>query len=125
MTVFFGPSKRTRTPFALGWRPSPASITPAPTSSSLKRVIASTSASSGSWPASDLGSPFTNTITRISISFDLRSLAGSLQPRRTAVAWIDTTGEDFFGHLGVRARRAPPGARAAADDLDLTRGTPG
>ena len=39
MTVRFAPENLTRAPFELGWRPSPASITPALTSSSLNLPI--------------------------------------------------------------------------------------
>ena len=55
MTVRSRPSKRTLAPFEVGCRPSPASITPALTSSSLYLVIASSSSVLGITPASDSG----------------------------------------------------------------------
>ena len=53
ITVRFAPENRTRAPFELGWSPSPASITPAFTSSSLNLPISARSFSSGSTPASE------------------------------------------------------------------------
>ena len=47
ITVRLSPENRTRAPFELGWSPSPASITPAFTSSSLNLPIAVSSFSSG------------------------------------------------------------------------------
>jgi hypothetical protein len=43
MTVFLPPAKRTRLPLLLGWSPSPASMMPALTSSSLNLPISSNS----------------------------------------------------------------------------------
>jgi len=60
------PAKRTRLPLALGCKPSPASITPALTSSSLKSPIALSSASLGITPASESLVALTITITRMS-----------------------------------------------------------
>ena len=52
VTVRLPPSKRTLAPLALGCRPSPASMTPALTSSSLNRVIAASSSVLGILPCS-------------------------------------------------------------------------
>src|SRR5262245_16665220 len=53
ITVRLAPEKRTRLPFELGWSPSPASITPALTSSSLNLPISARSCSLGMTPASE------------------------------------------------------------------------
>ena len=68
MTVRSRPSKRTLAPLEVGCRPSPASITPALTSSSLYFVIASSSAVVGISPASDSRLPGTRTMKRIAAS---------------------------------------------------------
>src|SRR4051812_31083081 len=68
MTVFLFPSNRTRAPLELAWRPSPASITPAFTSSSLNFPIAVRIFSSGSTPASESLFAFTITMNRIVVS---------------------------------------------------------
>ena len=68
MTVLSPPSKRTRAPLEVGCRPSPASMTPALTSSSLYLVIASSSSVLGMTPASDSGLPGTMTMKRIAAS---------------------------------------------------------
>src|SRR5262245_63979286 len=65
MIVFFPPEKRTRFPFLLGRRPSPASMTPALTSSSLNLPMSLNSFSEGSIPASEFFVAFTITMTRI------------------------------------------------------------
>ncbi len=54
-----------RAPFALGWIPSPASMTPAFTISSLNRPIAVISSLLGSTPASVFLSARTNIMNRI------------------------------------------------------------
>jgi hypothetical protein len=68
VTVRASPSKWTRTPRELGCRPSPASITPASTSSSLKRPMAASSSSPGMTPASLSSVAFTITMTFIAAS---------------------------------------------------------
>src|SRR6185503_9527701 len=68
MTVVFPPAKRTRAPFELGCRPSPACMIPAWTSSSLYFPMSVRSFSSGSTPASDCSLALMMTMTRIVIS---------------------------------------------------------
>ena len=53
ITVRLAPENLTRAPFELGWRPSPASMTPALTSSSLNLPISASSFSFGRTPASE------------------------------------------------------------------------
>jgi hypothetical protein len=65
MTVLSRPDNLTRFPLEVGWRPSPASMTPAFTSSSLNFPISLRTCSPGIWPASDSLLAFTITITRI------------------------------------------------------------
>src|SRR5580765_9032071 len=65
MTVRSVPENRTRLPLELGWRPSPASMTPAFTSSSLYFPMSVSNFSVGICPASDSLLAFTITITRI------------------------------------------------------------
>src|SRR5829696_3697313 len=93
ITVRLSPSKRTRAAFDVGWRPSPASITPALTSSSLKLPMSVSSFSSGISPRSLLSSPGTSTMTRIGFSSDRglyvgveRALAKSTRPRNLSEA---------------------------------------
>src|SRR5262249_33915726 len=62
----------TRTPLELGCSPSPASMTPALTSSSLYRPITVSISSLGSTPASDSEVAFTSTITRIVVLLTYR-----------------------------------------------------
>src|SRR5207302_4252113 len=64
-TVRLLPSKRTRLALDVGCSPSPESITPAFTSSSLNFVIFSRSSRLGITPASDSALPGTRTMTRI------------------------------------------------------------
>jgi hypothetical protein len=59
------PEKCIRLPLALGCRPSPASGTPALTSSSLNLPVAASNSVLGIWPASDGFVAFTITMTRI------------------------------------------------------------
>ena len=68
MTVRLGPSNWTRAPFELGCRPSPASMMPAFTSSSLYFIIAVSSSSLGMMPASLSLVALTITINRIVVS---------------------------------------------------------
>ena len=68
-TVRLPPENLTRRPLALGCRPSPPSITPALTSSSLYLPIAVSSASLGIVPASLFFVAFTITMTFIVVSF--------------------------------------------------------
>src|SRR6202042_1539041 len=66
-TVRCEPENLTRLAFDVGVRPSPASITPAFTRSSLNFIILATSSWLGIVPASEFLSPGTNTITRIAL----------------------------------------------------------
>src|SRR5438445_3638698 len=75
-TVRLSPRKVTRAPFALVCRPSPASITPALTRSSLNLPIAANSFSLGIAPASDCCVDLTITMKRMSILL-LDELAGA------------------------------------------------
>ena len=61
--------KWTRTPFELGWSPSPLTITPAAASSSLYFCIALNSSTLGILPASLFAFAFTMTRNRIVVSF--------------------------------------------------------
>jgi hypothetical protein len=65
ITVRLAPENRTRLPRVVGCRPSPASITPALTSCSLKLPMAASNSSLGITPASDSWLAFTMTITRM------------------------------------------------------------
>src|SRR5258706_9968143 len=71
MTVRLAPENRTRAPFELGCSPSPASITPAFTSSSLNFPIAARSFSSGITPASESLLALTMIMNRIVFSVGL------------------------------------------------------
>src|SRR2546425_10220354 len=88
MTVRSLPLKRTFAPLEVGCRPSPASITPDLTSSSLYFVIASRSSVLGISPASDSGLPGTRTMKRIGVS--LWWMGWFLPARRTRSVEIDT-----------------------------------
>src|SRR5687767_11092663 len=107
MTVLWLPEKRTRLPLELGWRPSPASMTPAFTSSSLYLPMSARIFSLGIWPASDSLLALTITMTLIGLlllalaagrtclanrRFDHRFLRG----RRTTTCPIDTRDAFFF-----------------------------
>src|SRR5688572_29899578 len=109
ITARVEPSKRTRLPFDVGWRPSPASIRPAFDSCSLKLPISRRSFSFGITPASEFLSALTSTMTFMT---DLlvsslpgparagRPRAGRSRPspsRRTVTAGIDTRLEIFRG----------------------------
>jgi len=63
------PENLTRAPLELGWSPSPASITPAFTNSSLNLPISVNSCAFGMTPASDSFVAFTMTMNRISTSY--------------------------------------------------------
>src|SRR5262245_57081021 len=65
VTAFVPPENRTRLPLLLGCSPSPASMTPAFTSSSLKFPISRSSFSLGITPASEFFVALMSTITRI------------------------------------------------------------
>ena len=69
MTVRLSPENLTRAPFELGCSPSPASIMPALTSSSLYLPISVRICSSGITPASESLVAFTITMNRIVVSF--------------------------------------------------------
>src|SRR5919112_1146083 len=66
MTLRSLPENTTREPAELGCKPSPASITPAFTSSSLKAIISLSSCSLGISPASLCTVALTRTMTRMS-----------------------------------------------------------
>src|SRR5262249_38364127 len=68
ITVRLVPSKRTRLPLELACSPSPASMTPAFTNSSLNLPIAARISGPGRTPASDSLLAFTMTMTRIVVS---------------------------------------------------------
>src|SRR5436309_2598433 len=68
ITVRFAPENRTRTPFELAWSPSPASMMPAFTSSSLYFPISARSFWPGRTPASESLLALTITMTRIGTS---------------------------------------------------------
>jgi hypothetical protein len=89
MTVRFGPSKATRLPCDDGFRPSPAFMMPALTSSSLNLPMASSSSVVGMMPASLSFVAFTRTITRIVSSPVLRRPTASLLKRRTSGGGTD------------------------------------
>src|SRR5262245_58582529 len=74
----------TRLPFELGCRPSPASMTPAFTSCSLKLPISVKSFLFGICPASDSSLAFTSTITRMAASVYV-SVTCSLQAPYTNI----------------------------------------
>jgi membrane-bound lytic murein transglycosylase B len=65
MVVFLPPENRTRLPSLLGWSPSPASMMPAFTSSSLNLPMSASSFSLGITPASEFFVALTITMTRI------------------------------------------------------------
>src|SRR5262249_35469392 len=100
VTVRFAPSNLTRAPLELGWRPSPASMTPALTSSSLYLPIAARSSRLGSTPASDSLLAFTSTMNRIVSSFCRQVERGDPESTRPIPA----------GVLEGRGRTAPPSA---------------
>src|SRR5262245_40664169 len=117
MTVRFVPENRTRLPFELGWRPSPASMMPALTSSSLKFPMSVSSFWSGSTPASEALSAFTITRTRIvrSPSAFEWSTGSRLRARwaGSAGSTLTTNGPGRIRHDPVRSRqksstRPPP-----------------
>src|SRR5215212_7945277 len=96
MTVRFGPSKATRLPLADGCNPSPASMMPALTSSSLYLPIASSSSVEGMRPASLSSVALTITITRIVRSPLIhRGHVASLLRRRTSFGEIDIPPKRF------------------------------
>src|SRR5918997_2541767 len=104
MTVFCVPSNLTRLPFELGCSPSPASITPAFTSSSLNFPISVNIFSPGSTPASETAFALIITITLIS-SLSLKVILTSLfEPALKPALYIhderagaeSTRGENFF-----------------------------
>src|SRR5215208_6103757 len=96
MTVRLGPSKATRLPLADGCKPSPASMMPALTSSSLYLPIASSNSVEGIRPASLSAVAFTITITRIGCSPLIhRGHTASLLRRRTSFGKIDIPPKRF------------------------------
>ncbi len=80
-TVRFAPANLTRAPFELGWRPSPASITPAFISSSLNRPISVRSCSDGRTPASESLLALTRIMNRIVVSSCLNCLYSDIEQR--------------------------------------------
>src|SRR4029077_7790728 len=101
MTVRSLPLKRTFAPLEVGCRPSPASITPDLTSSSLYFVIAPRISVLGISPASDSGLPGTRTMKRIGVS--LWWMGWFLPARRTRSAEIDTARNFFIDVRGPAA----------------------
>src|ERR1700754_1192117 len=83
MTVFLPPENRTRLPLLLGCRPSPASMMPAFTSSSLNLPMSANSFSLGITPASEFLLALTITMTRIVV---LLLGLGRFRPRVTVSA---------------------------------------
>src|SRR5580692_7566894 len=111
--VGLAPVKVMRLPLELGWRPSPASITPALTSSSLNLPMLVRSSVLGRTPASDSLLALTNTMQRIVVSpfsfcWSRVSVVDpcSLLRRRTWTDMIDMVWEFFcglyFSHAWVR-----------------------
>src|SRR5439155_3515034 len=126
ITVRFVPSKRTRTPFELGWSPSPASITPAFTSSSLNLPMSVRIFLSGRAPASESLFALTITMNRIVLSpsdlegFSPRSTITTNEGRRNRHAVLEMSSRrklraadqlgclDRFRKLGERRRGSLP-----------------
>jgi hypothetical protein len=103
ITVFLPAEKRTRFPLLLGRRPSPASMMPAFTSSSLNLPMSASSFSLGITPASEFLVALTITITRIVVlllGLEEALVGGdhrrSLSARRTSVCEIDSPGILFL-----------------------------
>src|SRR6185295_2700317 len=106
-TVLLSPENRTRAPFELGWSPSPASMMPAFTSSSLNCPISVSNFSLGRTPASVSWLAFRMIMNRIVVApsgcgfgagLPRRLSAGSaraLSRRRTRAGEIDTADESF------------------------------
>ena len=109
-------SNRTRAPFELGSRPSPASITPAFTSSSLYAPISASSCSVGS-------TPFSRVLVALDDHHEAHRwspsrvgnggrpsgrLGPALRTRRTSLARIDTTPQDLSAEPRHRHVREPP-----------------
>src|SRR5439155_21743900 len=101
--VRFAPENLTRAPFELGCSPSPASITPAFTSSSLYFPIAARSFSSGITPASESLLALTMIMNRIVFSVGLE--AGS------------PDGVDRMKTLALTVRRTRPGEIDSLNEL--------
>src|SRR5437870_6061837 len=130
ITVRLLPENLTRAPFELGWSPSPASSTPAFTSSSLNFPISVRSCSLGITPASESLLAFTITKTLIVISpcdfvfktgFPVASTGGTraLLQRRIRNSHIDTQAHYFSDVLLMRlvgriARRSTGGSERPA-----------
>jgi hypothetical protein len=108
MTVRRGPSNATRLPCDEGLRPSPASMMPALTSSSLYLPIASNSSAVsvvGEMPFSLSSVAFTNTITRIVCPLLRAGLIDLASGRRTGFSEIDIVLQ-FLRRSRRRARMA-------------------
>src|SRR5262245_20789504 len=117
MTVRFDPSNRTRAPLELGCSPSPASITPALTSSSLNLPMSSRTFSCGRTPDSDSLLALTMTMNRMFV-LPVRVGSRAREPNRfvssPASIW---TSNDIPGD-----RHAAPSffdARKSSESLDL------
>src|SRR6478609_4386399 len=93
------PLNTMRLPLELGCSPSPASITPAFTSASLKFIISRKSRSLGILPDSESLLALTNTITFIVVLLFVRAMLALLK-RRTAWAAIDSA-LDFLTRRGL------------------------
>src|SRR5215471_6316521 len=123
MTVRCAPLNRTRLALEVGVSPSPASITPAFTSSSLNFIILPISSALGIVPASEFLSPGTSTITRIFVLLaEGRGFQGLIAPSDMATneAGQDRHGVRLFlagpcertaGARAVRSPSAPPNAK--------------
>src|SRR3977135_2523202 len=118
VTVRSLPEYLMRAPFELGCRPSPASMTPAFTISSLNLPMAVSNSVLGMTPASLFLSAFTITMNRI-VTLHLISVrqAGcepALVNKTTGVLWHRHVLGNYFGNNcgapGAAPRGAPPGA---------------
>src|SRR6185295_1831249 len=105
-----GPENLTRTPWELGCKPSPASMTPAFTSSSLKLPMSVSSFGSGRVPASDSFVAFTITITRICLSPAFSKM--SLFTYKSNDALADRQGaKTFYPQISQITQISPYGIR--------------
>src|SRR5215203_6002828 len=115
MTVRWGPSKATRAPLADGCSPSPASMMPALTSSSLYVPIASSRSVEGIMPASLSVVALTITITRIVRSPLIhRGHTASLLRRRTSLGEIDIPHSDLIPSQPMQHLRPEGGVAVPA-----------
>src|SRR5690349_18825229 len=104
-----------RTPFELGCRPSPASITPALTSSSLYLPIASSRPVDGILPASLSADAFTMIMNRMAVSL-LRGFGAGRRRFRRFDRVVGTHVADMRGQRPVVAERVAQHAIAVAPE---------